>query len=165
MEKIAVILNVQRVEVTVLFSMFLTIPLIYFFQQLPLRKGTEHYQQDKVKKQVFSGLLGLFFIWLIYSYVEVIGVLVFGLLFFYISKYSTTLQRYFVTNCLIFLILFFAHLHRYIFHGENPNYYGFGFILMILVPRVMYFNLFTFQQIQLRNNPGLKKDFKTYDID
>lgn len=65
----------------------------------------------------------------------------------------------------MFLVLFLAHLHRFIYYGDNPNYYGFGFILMILIPRVMYFNQFKYQQAHLKRKPEDSKNYKTYDLD
>ena len=144
MEKIAVILNIQPIEVTILFSMFFSIPLTLVFHKLPLRKDTEHFRKDRMIRGFYTSFWGLFFIWLIYSLLEVTAIVMIGAVFYYLSKFSTTMKRYFFINALIFSVLFFAHLHRFIYHSYNPDYYGLGFILMILIPRIMHFNQFRY---------------------
>ena len=120
--------------------MFISIPLVLIFHRLPLRKGTEHYRKDRSVRGFYTSLWGLFFLWLIYSITEVCAIILLGAFFYYLSKFSTTMKRYFIINGIIFSVLFLAHLHRYIFMWDNPDFYGLGFILMVLIPRIMYFN-------------------------
>lgn len=152
MEALAKFLNVQTIEVTILFSMLFSIPLVLGLHKLPLRKDTEHAKRDRMVRGIYTSFWGLFFLWLIYSVKEVLLIVFLGALFFYLSKFSTTLKRYFFINIVVFSILFFAHFYRFLFYWDNPNYYGMGFILMILIPRIMYYNQFVYQQLDIKSD-------------
>lgn len=150
MEKLAATLNVQTIEIKVLFSMFSSIVLVLFFHKLPLRKDSPNFKKDKLVRGLYTGILGLFFIWFIYSTTEMLLIILFGFLFYYLSTFSKGLKSYFLINGMSFSVLFLCHLHRYIYYWDNPNYYGMGFIMMVLVPRIMYFNQFIYQRHLLK---------------
>lgn len=125
--------------------MITSIPITLIYHKLPVRKGTEYFQMDVLKRQIYGAIIGLCYMWLIYSINEVILLMVMGLFFYILSSQTYNLFRYFALNVFVMMTLLIAHLHRYIYHGDNPEYYGFGYIMMMLVPRVMYFNTFVYE--------------------
>lgn len=146
-------LPVDELRVLVVLVSHVIASVIY--RTLKVNKKSASYRQQLAARELFGAIVGIISYFYLFLISEMTIIIISSLLFFRLTKYCTTAKATMTINLINFSTLCAVHIHRTIAYYES-NICNFNILLMMLVPKQIYFNWYVFNQYKNANEKGDK---------
>lgn len=151
-ETISNLTNIPYDESRVLVVLICHIMASFAYRLLPILKDSQNFESQVKMRELFGMIVGMISYFYLFPVSEMSIILVSNLVFYYLSKYCTDPKITMTINFVNFLTLCVAHIHRTVFFYED-NIYNFNILLMMLVPKQIYFNWHIYKLKAKEKNP------------
>lgn len=138
-EIISDLTSIPLEETRVLLTLVCHIIASVFYKMLPVDKNGSNYENQIKVRELFGCVVGLISYFYLFPVSEMSIILVSNFVFYYLTRYCKDPKTTMTINFVNFSLLCGAHIHRTVFFYED-NIYNFNILLMMLVPKQIYFN-------------------------
>ena len=138
-DKISTITGISIGEIHILFCLIGQMVASALYYLLPIDSKSNNYNRQKKLREFYGLSIGLLSCLYLFPLHELLIIFASNVIFYNLSKLCKTPQTTLSLSFVIFSILCMANIHRAVFFYEE-NLSNFSLLLMILVPKQIYFN-------------------------
>ena len=155
-EAISTLTGIPYAETRMLITIICQILLSILYGRLPVDSKSPNFKKQIRNRELFGLIVGAVSYYYLFPMTEMMIIVASSVVFYYLSFLCKDAKTTMTINFINFSMLCVAHIHRTVFFYEE-NIYNFNVLLMMLVPKQIYFNSHV-HRLNIERTDGDKKE-------